>query len=85
VRSVNLEKWRGKRDAEAIDPAQVEFAALKRASCTGCAFEFQWSTTCEKAHQEAVKRSLPPCSDGFIFVQSIKDKRQKSLPGIESV
>jgi hypothetical protein len=79
MKTINLEKWRGKRDEVAIDPSTVEFAAVKRASCAGCAFEFQWSTTCEKAHHEAAKRSLPPCSDGYVYRTVERDPRQSDL------
>lgn len=79
MKTINLEKWRGKREEVALDPAAIEFAPQKRHSCSGCCFEFQWSSTCEKAHQEAVKRSLPPCSDGFIYRMVEHDPRQADL------
>lgn len=80
MRNVNLEKWRGKRDPVAIDPANIEFKAITgRKGCAGCVFAGQWSGTCWKAAAEALKRSLPDCDAGHIYVAVERDPRQIAL------
>lgn len=77
MRSVNLEKWRGKRDPVALDPAGIEFKAITgRRGCAGCMFEGQWSSTCKKAASEALRRSLPDCDTGAVYVAVVRDLRQ---------
>lgn len=80
MKTINLEKWRGKRDPDAIDPSNIEFRAITgRTSCAGCVFEGQWSSICKKAAEEAVKRSLVDCDTGAIYVAVERDPRQIDL------
>lgn len=41
MHTVDLEKWRGKRDPEVLDPSSIQFRAqpIDRASCAGCMFQ----------------------------------------------
>lgn len=78
MRNVNLERWRGPRDATILDPAATEFRAQKRSgcSCRGCLFERQWADICSLAQLQAKQRGLPDCDDGFIYLVVVKDERQ---------
>ena len=78
MRNVNLERWRGPRDKDILDPAAIEFRAQKRSgcSCRGCLFERQWADICSLAQLQAKQRSLPKCDDGFIYLIVVRDERQ---------
>lgn len=83
TRNVNLEKWRGRRDAVELDPASMEFEAQRGAKCGRCAFNGQWSRVCTIAQKEALKRGLPHCDDGtgFVYVLVERDPRQFGIEG----
>lgn len=80
MRTVDLEAWRGRRDAQALDPQAMVFraqAASGKDGCRGCAFEGQWTTVCKAAAARAVQNGLPDCDDGFVY--TLGDARQMDL------
>lgn len=82
MKTVNLERWRGRRDAVEADPAAIEFSARPargKQSCSGCHFENQWAATCDKAVEEAVKRGLPHCDSGCVYRLVERDPRQLEI------
>jgi hypothetical protein len=81
IATVDLEKWRGPRDETVLDPRAVEFKARPCRSCCGCIFDRQASSVCTAALEEADKRGLPHCEDGFVFVLVEHDPRQLPIEG----
>lgn len=79
TRNVNLEKWRGRRDAVELDPASLEFEAQRGAKCGRCSFNGQWARVCTIAGNEAVRRGLPRCDDGFVYRLVEVDPRQLDI------
>lgn len=79
---IALLKWRGPRDAEAIDPAKVEFRAKAQrgGSCRNCIFDRQWANICDQVTAEAAKRGLPHCDTGYVYLKVEKDPRQLVIP-----
>lgn len=80
MRYVNLEKWRGKRDDVALNPEAMRFVEKPAKSCVKCLFNGQWSTVCNMAESEAIKRGMPSCAAGFIYVEAPdQDERQLQI------
>jgi hypothetical protein len=76
---VNLDQWRGPRDASPLDPADMAFQAKPAKSCRGCLFSGQYADVCQLAGRVAQMRQMPDCEDGFIFVAVASDERQLPL------
>jgi hypothetical protein len=77
MHNVNLERWRGRRDATELEPEMMQFtqrAAVR--GCRGCVFNGQWSTVCKRAGVVAVRAGLRDCEDDVIYVASKIDVRQ---------
>lgn len=82
--NVNLERWRGKRDPEAVDPAAIQFTTRPARSCKNCLFDRQWWTVCEKANAIAEKAGLVGCEKGkVIYVPKKLDPRQITIEGCQ--
>lgn len=73
-----------------MNPAEIRFAAQPKRvhrfddedeGCRGCLFERERSKVCFAACAEAIKRGLPDCDTGFIFVRVEVDPRQQDLFG----
>lgn len=78
MRTIDLEKWRGKRDPVPLDPAAMTFRAQPAThDCRGCAFDGQWSPVCKRAAELAKAAGLPDCDDRVIYV--VDDARQMPL------
>jgi hypothetical protein len=76
MRTVDIEKWRGRRDTEALDPQAIQFRAEPRKGCAGCLFDHQWSGVCRQAGEVAARAGIPDCAQGFIYVAAEVDPRQ---------
>jgi len=77
---VKLDKWRGRRDEQELEPEVMQFterAAVNK--CRGCVFDGQWSKVCKKAGVVAVRSGLRDCEDGVIYVAKEQDPRQLAL------
>lgn len=74
----SLDDWIGGRDP-AIDPCTIEFTCSPATSCRGCLFDRQSSSVCKVAASEAVRRGIPDCDAGVIYVSVEKDSRQLDL------
>lgn len=80
MKTIDLEKWRGKRDEEELDPTKIEFyASQSPKSCAGCVFAGQYAKVCQKAAEEAKRRFLPDCDDGWKYLAIRRDPRQLAL------
>jgi hypothetical protein len=81
MRNVNLERWRGKRDPVALDPAAMVYEAQPagrgKDKCKGCIFNEQWGAVCKAAAARAIEHGLPDCDNGFIYVAGAR--RQPDL------
>jgi hypothetical protein len=80
---IDLEKWRGPRDAAILDPRAIEFKARSAPpmSCKGCVFDHQSSAVCTVAGREAKLRGLEACDAGVVYVLVEKDPRQLGIEG----
>ena len=78
---VNLEKWRGRRDAVELDPAAMQFTTRPAPKhCRGCLFDRQSSKVCERATEVAWRAGLGHCErDGVIYVAVVVDPRQLDI------
>lgn len=77
MKTIDLERWRGRRDAEELDPAVIEFRAQHSPkSCAGCLFAGQWARVCNRAAELARLRGVPDCDSGVIYVAVERDPRQ---------
>lgn len=75
MRTISLEKFRGRRDAEVLDPAAMTFRAVPaKHECRGCAFEGQWTAVCKQAAARALAAGIADCDDGYVYVTG--DPRQ---------
>jgi hypothetical protein len=82
MRTIDLEKWRGRRDPIPLDPTAIAFRAKPaKGVCKGCMFDGQWSSVCRQAAAESVSRGGADCEAGFIYVAADTDPRQLSLSG----
>lgn len=75
----SLERFRGKRDSEALDPAKLQFEAKPGKKCKGCLFDRQESHVCKEASRLAVLAELPDCDHGVVYVAAKRDPRQLAL------
>jgi hypothetical protein len=72
--------WRGPRDAEALDPAALDFTARPHgAGCRGCLFRGQWVAVCNKASELAARAGMKDCEDGVVYVLAVRDDRQLQI------
>jgi hypothetical protein len=78
---IDLEKWRGPRDAAILDPRTIEFKTRPCKSCAGCLFDRQSSAVCTVAGREAKMRGLEACESGVVYVLVEKDPRQLPIAG----
>lgn len=71
-----------------MDPAHIQFAAKPHKEnffadeddrCKGCCFEHERSSVCHAAEVEALKRGLPSCETGNVYVIVKQDPRQTDL------
>lgn len=77
MRNVNLERWRGRRDTEVLEPERMDYVERPaRRTCRGCCFEAQWSSICIRASAIAVRAGMNDCDAGFIYVLAVRDVRQ---------
>lgn len=65
--------------AEPLDATAVAFVAKPGTSCRSCVFNGQRSHVCRAAGEEAQRRGVPDCDDGFVYVRKEIDARQLSL------
>jgi hypothetical protein len=79
MRTVDIEKWRGRRDPDVLDPRAMQFRAEPRKGCAGCLFDHQWSGVCRQAGEVAEKAGLPDCAQGFVYVAVEIDPRQLKI------
>lgn len=80
MKNVNLERWRGKRDPEVLDPASIAFTSRPARSCKGCMFDGQWASVCNKAVELAVPAGLGHCEfDRVIYIEREVDPRQLEI------
>jgi hypothetical protein len=83
MRNVSLEKFRGKRDPVALDPAAMTFRAQPaKGECKGCMFDGQWAPVCKRAGELAKAAGIEDCDSGFIYVAG--DPRQMDLINSEA-
>lgn len=77
---VKLDKWRGHRDEQELEPEAMQFTerAATR-NCAGCVFDGQWAKVCKKAGAVALRAGLRDCEDGVIYVAVQQDPRQMAL------
>jgi hypothetical protein len=72
--------WRGPRDAEALDPAALDFTSKPHgAGCRGCLFRGQWAAVCREAGRLAVRAQMKDCEDGVIYQLAVRDPRQLQI------
>lgn len=77
---VKLDKWRGRRDEQELEPEAMQFTERAAVSkCRGCLFDGQWSRVCMKAAATAVRANLNDCDAGYIYVAVQQDPRQMAL------
>lgn len=77
MRNVNIEKWRGRRDAVALEPEKMAYTEQRaKGKCKGCLFERQWADICNRASDTAVRAGLTNCDHGVIYVAIAVDPRQ---------
>lgn len=77
---VKLDKWRGRRDEQELDPESMQFTERAAVSkCRGCLFDGQWSKVCMKAAKAAVRAGMHDCDDGYIYEAVPQDPRQLVL------
>jgi hypothetical protein len=80
MRTIDLEKWRGRRDPIPLDPTVITFRAKPaKGACKGCMFDGQWSSVCRQAAAESISRGGADCEAGFIYVATDTDPRQLKL------
>lgn len=78
--NVNLEKWRGKRDPQTLEPETMAFVSKAGRLCKGCLFNNQWASVCQKANEEAAKRQIAQCESGVVYVDAPpRDPRQLEI------
>jgi hypothetical protein len=71
------------------DPRTILFAAQRQHkvnvfddeddACKGCLFERERHSVCKLAGEEAKKRRLPDCDDGWIYIAVKTDPRQLDI------
>lgn len=85
TRNVNLENWRGRRDAVALVPESMFYrdqaAPTRGNKCNGCLFNGQWSEVCKRASAAAVRAGFSDCDRGVIYVAVERDPRQLDIVG----
>lgn len=82
MKNVNLDKWRGRRDAFELEPETTPFREQPAPrSCAGCCFEGQWAKTCQRAAEVAVRAGMRDCDHGVIYKLVDVDPRQQKIEG----
>lgn len=83
MKTVDIERWRGRRDAVALEPEMMAYreqaAPAKGSKCRGCIFDGQWSEVCKRAAAAAVRAGFQDCDKGVIYVAVERDPRQLSV------